>query len=56
MSAEELTRLVTQLSPEEQSVVKEFIVFLKGRKGSPFLAAIEEFVAAHPELLRRLAQ
>jgi hypothetical protein len=40
--------------------VKEFITFLKERNGklpkTSFQAAIDEFIAAHPELLRRLAQ
>ena len=60
MEPENLTHLVSQLSPEEQSAVKEFITFLRDRQGkSPstaFQAAFDEFVAAHPELLRRLAQ
>jgi hypothetical protein len=60
MEPENLTQLVSQLSPEEQSAVKEFITFLRDRQGkSPsttFQAAFDEFVAAHPELLRRLAQ
>jgi hypothetical protein len=60
MRPEELTQLVSELSPADQSAVKEFITFLKERNGrSPetsFQAAIEEFIAAHPQLLRRLAQ
>jgi len=40
--------------------VEEFITFLKERNGklpeTSSQAAIEEFVGAHPELLRRLAQ
>lgn len=40
--------------------MREFIAFLKESKGmqpeTAFLAAIDEFIAAHPELLRRLAQ
>jgi hypothetical protein len=60
MEAEDLGQLVSQLSPEEQSAVRDFIIFLKERNGkSPrttFQAAIDEFVATHPELLRRLAQ
>jgi arsenate reductase-like glutaredoxin family protein len=60
MTREELTQLVSQLSAEEQSAVREFIAFLKERNGkasqSAFAAAIDEFIAAHPELLRRLAQ
>jgi uncharacterized protein YbgA (DUF1722 family) len=60
MEPEVLTQLVSQLSAEEQSAVKEFITFLRERRGkqpqTAFLAAIDEFIAAHPELLRRLAQ
>ena len=60
MSSENLTELVAQLSPEEKAAVQEFISFIKRRKPeselSPFLAAVEEFMAEHPELLRRLAQ
>jgi hypothetical protein len=60
MTPEDLTQLVSQLSPAEQSAVKEFIAFLKERRGkaseTAFLAAIDDFIAAHPELLRRLSQ
>ena len=60
MEPEDLTQLVSELSPAEQSAVREFIAFLKERSGrapeAAFLAAIDEFIAAHPELLRRLAQ
>jgi hypothetical protein len=60
MRPEDLTQLVSELSPAEQSAVREFITFLKERNGkSPeasFRAAIDEFIVAHPELLRRLAQ
>jgi hypothetical protein len=60
MSPTELNQLVSELSPAERSAVEEFIAFLKERNGkSPetsFPAAVEEFIAAHPELLRRLAQ
>jgi hypothetical protein len=60
MKAEDLGQLVSQLSPEEQSAVRDFITFLKERNGklpeTSFQAAIDEFIAAHPELLRRLAQ
>ncbi len=39
--------------------MEEFINYLKGRNGKTpegsFQAAIDEFIAAHPELLRRLA-
>ncbi len=60
MNPRNLAELVSQLSPEEQSAVEAFIAFLRERKGkspeTPFLAALDEFIAAHPELLRRLAQ
>jgi hypothetical protein len=60
MTPEDLSQLVSQLSPAEQSAVKEFIAFLKERRGkapeTAFLAAIDEFIADHPELLRRLSQ
>ncbi len=58
MKTEKLTELVAQLTTDEQAAVRQFIQFIKGRKenASPFLAAIEEFIAEHPELLRRLAQ
>jgi hypothetical protein len=60
MKPGDLSQLISDLSPAEQSAVKEFITFLKERNGkSPrtsFQVAIDEFIAAHPELLRRLAQ
>lgn len=60
MKTESLPEIVAQLSPEEQAAVREFIDFLRGRKPAsghtPFLAAVEEFVASHGELLRSLAQ
>ena len=60
MMPEDLNELVSELSPAEQSAVRDFIAFLKERNGkSPeisFQAAMEEFIAAHPDLLRRLAQ
>ena len=60
MSPADLSQLVSELSPAERSAVEEFITFLKQRNGSApqtsFQAAIDEFIASHPELLRRLAQ
>jgi hypothetical protein len=60
MKPEDVSQLISELSPAEQSAVKEFIAFLKERNGrlpqASFQAAIDEFIAAHPELLRRLAQ
>jgi hypothetical protein len=59
MAAENLAAVISSLTQEEQESVKQFVDFLK-RKGSapssPFLAAVEEFIGQHPELLRRLAQ
>jgi hypothetical protein len=59
MAAENLVDVISTLTPEEQDSVRLFVEFLK-RKGaapaSPFLAAVDEFVEQHPELLRRLAQ
>jgi hypothetical protein len=58
--ASDLANLVSELSAEEQSAVREYIEFLRERKTklpqTPFSAALDEFIAAHPELLRRLAQ
>ena len=59
MAAENLTDLISKLTPEEQDSVKQFVEFLKRRgasPSSPFLAAVDEFIDQHPELLRRLAQ
>ena len=60
MRLEDLSQRVSELSPAEQSAVIEFITFLKERNGklppNSFQAAVDEFIAAHPELLRRLAQ
>ncbi len=59
MAAEDLAETIRSLTPEEQESVKQFVEFLK-RKGpspsSPFLAAVDELIDQHPELLRRLAQ
>ncbi|HMD70707.1 MAG TPA: hypothetical protein VKF41_05155 [Bryobacteraceae bacterium] len=59
MAAGNLADVIGALTPEEQESVRQFVEFLK-RKGSPqsspFLAAVEEFINQHPELLRSLAQ
>ena len=59
MAVENLTDAINSLRPDEQESVRQFVEFLK-RKGqsppSPFLAAVDEFIEQHPELLRRLAQ
>jgi hypothetical protein len=59
MAAENLADLINTLTPEQQESVKQFVDFLKRRESprpSPFLAAVDEFIDQHPELLRRLAQ
>jgi hypothetical protein len=61
MGAESLADVVRSLTPEEQEAVRRFIEYLKGlgesgKAQSPFLEAADEFIAQHPELLRRLAQ
>jgi hypothetical protein len=59
MGAENLTDLIQTLSLQEQESVRQFVEFLKSGGAaptSPFLAAVDEFIGQHPELLRRLAQ
>ncbi|MGO9095993.1 MAG: hypothetical protein ACLQGV_12290 [Bryobacteraceae bacterium] len=61
MSPENLREVVQALTPEEQASVLQFIEYLKGRAASkavrsPYLQAADEFIAEHPELLRRIAQ
>ncbi len=59
MAAENLAAVISSLTPDEQESVQQFIDFLKGTRSprsSPFLAAVDEFIDQHPELLRRLAQ
>jgi hypothetical protein len=59
MAAENLADVIGSLTPEEQESVKQFIDFLKAKgslPSSPFLAAVDEFIDQHPELLRCLAQ
>ncbi len=59
MATENLADVIGSLTPEEQESVKQFIEFLKGKdlpRTSPFLAAADEFIDQHPELLRRLAR
>ena len=55
----DLAEIVSTLTPEQQAAVREFIGFLQKRDKSAatdFLAAVDEFIGEHPELLRRLAQ
>jgi hypothetical protein len=59
MSIDSLAEMIGSLTPEERESVRLFVEFLKRRDSapsSPFLAAVDEFVDRHPELLRRLAQ
>ena len=59
MPNEDLAEVIRSLTPAEQESVRLFVEFLKRRNStpsSPFLAAVDEFVDQHPELLRRLAQ
>jgi hypothetical protein len=61
MSPQDILSLISTLSPEQQEAVEEFVRFLKNEKkeaapGMSFRAALDEFVSAHPELLRRLAK
>ena len=58
MAVENLAEVINSLTPEEQESVRQFIEFLKHKESSPspFLAAVDEFIDQHPELLRRLAQ
>lgn len=59
MAAENFADLIRSLTPAEQESVKQFVEFLRLKEPSPkspFLAAVDEFIDQHPELLRRLAQ
>ena len=59
MSAQDLAKTLDSLTPEQQESVVAFIQFLKTKTPpapSPYLAAVNEFIDEHPELLRRLAQ
>ncbi len=50
-----LADVISSLTAEEQESVKQFVAFLKRKDLPSFLAAVEEFIGQHPELLRRLA-
>ena len=57
MATESLAEVVRSLTPQEQEAVRQFIDYLKRRDSqSPFQQAADEFIAQHPDLLRRLAQ
>lgn len=57
---EKIVHEFLQLSPEQQAAVAEFIHRLNeyGQRSEKisFLAAVDEFMGEHPELLKRLAQ
>ncbi len=59
MAVQNLADVIKSLNAEQQQSVLQFIEFLQ-RKGTrqpvSFVAAAEEFMTEHPELLRRLAQ
>jgi hypothetical protein len=57
--ATNLVDAINALGPDEQEAVRQFVEFLRHKgasTSSPFLAAVDEFIERHPELLRRLAQ
>jgi len=58
MQTESLAEIVSRLSPEKQEMVRKFIEFIEHRRleDTPFMQAVEEFMAEHEELLRLLAQ
>jgi hypothetical protein len=59
MAAGDLAEVIGSLTPEQRESVMLFVEFLKRRgsaPASPFLAAVDEFVEQHPELLHLLAQ
>jgi hypothetical protein len=58
VATETLTDAIQTLTPEQQDCVRQFVDFLRGRQSStsPFLAAVDEFIDRHPELLQRLAK
>jgi hypothetical protein len=59
MPVENLADLIKSLTPREQEAVRDFIAFLKQKAcapTTPFLAAVDEFIEEHPELLHSLAR
>ena len=58
MAVENIADLINSLTPDQQESVRQFAEFLKGKNSprpSQFLAAVDEFLKEHPELLRHLA-
>jgi hypothetical protein len=61
MATESLVEVVLSLTPQEQEAVRQFIDYLTrpdapSESSSAFLQAADEFIARHPELLKRLAR
>jgi hypothetical protein len=60
MTTENLRSAVQSLTAQEQEAVSKFIEYLKERRAIQpqlsFLQAADEFIAGHPEILRRLSQ
>ena len=60
MIAENLTEKFSNLSPEKQATVLKFIEFIEDpehkSEDTPFLRAVDEFMAENSELMRLLAQ
>jgi hypothetical protein len=57
--ATDLVEAINALSPEEQEAVPQFVQFLQTKgtpSPSPVLAAVDEFIEGHREVLRRPAQ
>jgi hypothetical protein len=57
MPTDELMAIIDSLSPQERAAVLKFIEYLRYRApqgDGAFLAAVDDFIDQHPELLRRL--
>jgi hypothetical protein len=57
VTTDSLLDAVKSLTPQQQESVRDFIATLQRQTASnSFLAAADEFMDQHPELLQRLAQ
>ncbi len=64
MATQTMTELVASLSPKEQEAVRALVEYIRSSSSlseapqsqSPFIAAAQEFIRQHPDLLQRLAQ
>ena len=65
MATPSILELVADLTPPEQDAVRVFVQYLRRSNRderppeptvSPFVAAAEEFIREHPQLLAKLAQ